>query len=151
MFQRQSPTAEFALRSDRFADLSDCLVRSVSFTYFSEIRVMRLGQHLGTNVIRRAKARGGFSVTVDLKRLAALAYDRLENSKDLVRKFQRFRKAYHPDFEPLKKLYDWLFVPFTLADRHRRSISRGAASRDCRQTAGQGNDSFDRPASTGTE
>jgi hypothetical protein len=50
----------------------------------------------------------------DLKCLRELAYHRFESSEDLVRRFQRFRRADHPDFDRLQKLYDWLFVPITL-------------------------------------
>ena len=54
------------------------------------------------------------SLQSDLKRLTGLAYHRLENSDDLVRKFHRFRKTDHADLDHLQKLYDWLFVPITL-------------------------------------
>jgi hypothetical protein len=49
-----------------------------------------------------------------LKRLAALAYHRLENSEDLVRRFHRLRKTGRADSNHFQKLYDWLFVPITL-------------------------------------
>src|SRR5439155_26605326 len=49
-----------------------------------------------------------------LKRLAALAYHRLENSQDLVRRFHRFQQTGRPDLDRLQKLYAWLFVPITL-------------------------------------
>jgi hypothetical protein len=75
---------------------------------------MKPGQHLGTNVIKLLESRRRSSFQNDLKRLAALAYHRLENSKDLVRTFHRFRRTDHGDFDYLRKLYDWLFVPITL-------------------------------------
>jgi hypothetical protein len=75
---------------------------------------MKPGQHLGTNAMERSKPRRSSSLQSDLKRLAALAYHRLENSKDLVRKFHRFRRADHAELDHLQKLYDWLFVPITL-------------------------------------
>src|SRR5439155_19802350 len=72
------------------------------------------GQHLGTNVMERANPRRSSSLQSDLKCLAALAYHRLENSKDLVQKFHTFRRADHADLDHLQKLYEWLFVPITL-------------------------------------
>jgi len=75
---------------------------------------MKPGQHLGTTAMARSKLRRSFSLQSDLKRLAALAYHRLENSKDLVRRFHRLRRADHADLNHLRKLYDWLFVPITL-------------------------------------
>lgn len=54
------------------------------------------------------------SLRSDLKRLEALPYHRLEHTKDLVRKFHRFRRSDRPDVDHLEKLYDWLFVPITL-------------------------------------
>jgi hypothetical protein len=64
--------------------------------------------------MRRSNSRRRSAVQSDLKRLAALAYHRLENSEALVRKFHRFRTSHHADFDHLQKLYDWLFVPITL-------------------------------------
>src|SRR5947208_3559091 len=64
--------------------------------------------------MRRRKSAGSSPLQSDLKRLAALAYHRLESSKYLVRKFHRFRRTDHAEFDYLRKLYDWLFVPITL-------------------------------------
>jgi hypothetical protein len=52
----------------------------------------------------------------DLRRLAELAYGRLEWSGDLVRKFHRLRKvvAKHPDLARAETALAWLFVPLTL-------------------------------------
>ena len=63
--------------------------------------------------MRKSNSARHSSLQTDLRRLAALAYHRFENSEDLVRKFHRFRRADHPDFAYLQKLYDWLFVPIT--------------------------------------
>jgi hypothetical protein len=82
--------------------------------HFSEIRVIKPGQHLGTNAMERSKSRRNPSLQGDLKRLGTLAYHRLENSEDLVRKFHRFLKSDHADLDHLQKLYHWLFVPITL-------------------------------------
>jgi hypothetical protein len=73
--------------------------------------VQKPGQHLGTNRTR-LWTRG--SLESDLTRLRKLAYHRLENSRDLVRRFYRFRRRNHPDFYRIQRLYDWLFVPITL-------------------------------------
>src|SRR5947207_8640237 len=78
------------------------------------MRAVKRGQHLGTNVMERANARRHSALENDLKHLRGLAYHRLENSADLVRKFHRFRKTNHADSRCLEKLYDWLFVPITL-------------------------------------
>ncbi|PYL08730.1 MAG: hypothetical protein DME33_06560 [Verrucomicrobia bacterium] len=64
--------------------------------------------------MRRSKSEKRPSLASDLKRLAALAYRRLENSKDLVEKFHRLPRTKHPDSDHLQKLYEWLFVPITL-------------------------------------
>src|SRR5919109_1532139 len=64
--------------------------------------------------MKRSKSRRDSSVQSDLKRFESLAYHRLENSKDLVRRFHRFRRSNHADLGHLRKLYDWLFVPITL-------------------------------------
>jgi len=64
--------------------------------------------------MRRSSSRGRSSLQTDLKRLATLAYHRLESSQDLVRRSHRLRKAGHADLDHLQKLYDWLFVPITL-------------------------------------
>jgi hypothetical protein len=61
----------------------------------------------------RSKSRTS-SLQRDLKRLAALAYHRLENSEDLARKFPRLRRVDYADFNYIEKLYAWLFVPITL-------------------------------------
>jgi len=79
--------------------------------------------------MKRSKSRRNFSLQNDLKRLAALAYHRLENSEDLVRKFHRFRKTDHPHFDRLEKLYDWLFVPITLWPIDVEGLFRAALSR----------------------
>ena len=57
-----------------------------------------------------------FLLETDLKRLAALAYHRLDWSSAVVRKFHRRRKTLetHADFPLLKKVYEGLFVPLTL-------------------------------------
>ena len=75
---------------------------------------MKPGQHLGTNVMQRPSSTGSSSLQGDLKRLETLAYHRLENSKDLVRKFHRLRQTQHADFDRLRKMYHWLFIPITL-------------------------------------
>jgi hypothetical protein len=64
--------------------------------------------------MERSKSRRNPSLQGDLKRLGTLAYHRLENSEDLVRKFHRFRKRDHADLDHFRKLYSWLFVPITL-------------------------------------
>jgi hypothetical protein len=64
--------------------------------------------------MKRSNSQRSSALHNDLKRLGALAYHRLENSDDLVRKFHRFRKSNHADLDHLRKLYDWLFVPITL-------------------------------------
>jgi hypothetical protein len=90
---------------------------------------MKPGQHLGTNAMERSKPRRGSSLQSDLKRLAALAYHRLENSKDLVQKFHGFGKSDHADFDHLRKLYDWLFVPITLWPTDIEAVFRAALDR----------------------
>src|SRR5438552_5572180 len=72
------------------------------------------GQHLGTKRVKRANSQRHSDLENDLKRLRGLAYHRLESSEDLVRRFHRFRKINRADFDQLKRLYDWLFVPITL-------------------------------------
>jgi hypothetical protein len=69
------------------------------------------------------------SLRNDLKRLEALAYHRLEHSKDLVRKFHRFRRSDRPDVDHLEKLYDWLFVPITLWPIEIEGLFRAALDR----------------------
>src|SRR6266436_2929801 len=64
--------------------------------------------------MKRANSRSRSDLENDLKRLRRLAYHRFENSKALVRTFHRFRRTNHADFDYLRKLYDWLFVPITL-------------------------------------
>jgi hypothetical protein len=64
--------------------------------------------------MKRPASQSTDSLRSDLKRLEALAYHRLEHSKDLVRKFHRFRRSDRPDVDHLEKLFDWLFVPITL-------------------------------------
>jgi len=56
------------------------------------------------------------TLETDLKRMAALAYHRLDWSEAMARKFHRRRKtlANHADFPLLEKAYEWLFVPLTL-------------------------------------
>jgi len=116
------------LYAARVAVLSDSLVHSLSLVYLSEIRVMNPGQDLGTNVTPTSKSRSSSPVQIDLKRLAALAYHRLENSEDLVRKFHRFTgTAYDSDY--LRNLYDWLFVPITLWPIDIEGLSRAELHR----------------------
>jgi hypothetical protein len=79
--------------------------------------------------MKRSKSRGCSSLQSDLTRLGALAYHRLENSQDLVRKFYRFCKTDHPDLEQLRKLYEWLFVPITLWPVDIEALFRVALSR----------------------
>jgi hypothetical protein len=57
-----------------------------------------------------------FSLNNDLKRLAALAYHRVEWSEETVKAFHRLRKiaGNNPDFPLLEKTYEWILVPFTL-------------------------------------
>src|SRR5438552_259696 len=113
-FQRQWLILGSKLYSAHFAVVSDSLVHSLSLVYLSEIRVMNPGQDLGRNVMKRANSRRRSDLENDLKRLRGLAYHRLENSADLIRKFHRFRRINHGDSNHLQKLYDWLFVPITL-------------------------------------
>jgi hypothetical protein len=87
------------------------------------------GQHLGTNVMERSKSRRNSSLQRDVKRFGALAYHRLENSHDLVRKFHRFRNSDHADLDHLRKLYDWLFVPITLWPIDIEGLFRAALDR----------------------
>src|SRR5437879_3346836 len=77
-------------------------------------RAIKPGQHLGKNVMKQRNSRRAASPENDLKHLRELAYHRLENSADLVRKFHHFRRSDHTDLNHLQKLYDWLFVPITL-------------------------------------
>jgi hypothetical protein len=79
--------------------------------------------------MRRPSSRRSSSLQSDLNRLAALAYHRLENSKDLVRKFHNFRTTDHADFEHLRKLYDWLFIPITLWSIDIEALFRAALAR----------------------
>jgi len=84
--------------------------------------------------MQRRNSRRNSDLENDLKRLRDLAYHRLENSADLVRKFHRVRSADHPDFDYLQKLYDWLFVPITLWPvdievLFRAALDRAAAGR----------------------
>ena len=90
---------------------------------------MKPGQDLGTNVKKRRNSRGNCSLENELKRLAALAYHRLENGKDLVRKFYRFRWTEHANLAHLEKLYDWLFVPITLWPIDIEGLFRAALNR----------------------
>jgi hypothetical protein len=79
--------------------------------------------------MERLKSRRNPSLQDDLKRLGTLAYHRLENSGDLVRKFHRFRKGDHADLDHLRKLYDWLFVPITLWPFNIEELFRTALDR----------------------
>jgi hypothetical protein len=90
---------------------------------------MKPGQHLGTNAMERLKPRRSSSLQSDLKRLAALAYHRLENSKHLVRRFHRFRRTDPAEFRHLRKLYDWLLVPITLWPIDIEGLLRAALDR----------------------
>jgi len=65
-------------------------------------------------VIERSKSRRRSSLQSDLKRLAGLAYHRLENSNDLLRKFHAFHETDHAELEHLRRLYEWLLIPITL-------------------------------------
>jgi hypothetical protein len=65
-------------------------------------------------VLERSSSRKRSSLQNDLKRLEALAYHRLESSKDLVRRFHRFRRVDHRDLDRLQRLRDWVLVPITL-------------------------------------
>src|SRR2546427_10938690 len=87
------------------------------------------GQHLGTKGVKRANSRRHSDLENDLKRLRGLAYHRLESSEDVVRKFHRFRKTDRADFDQLKKLYDWLFVPITLWPIDIEGLLRAALDR----------------------
>jgi len=80
-------------------------------------------------VTERSKSRRNSSLQGDLKRLGALAYHRLENSDDLVRKFHRFRKSDHADLDHLRKLHGWLFVPITLWPIDIEGLLRAALDR----------------------
>src|SRR5437667_5773282 len=89
--------------------------------------------------MQRRNSRRNSDLENDLKRLRDLAYHRLENSADLVRKFHRVRSADHPDFDYLQKLYDWLFVPITLwpidiEGLLRAAVDRAAAARGLDKT-----------------
>ncbi len=101
-FQRQWLILGSKSYSAHFAVLSDSLVRSVSLAKLTKIRVLKPGQHLGTNVMERPNLRRCSSLQSDLNRLGTLAYHRLENSGDLVRRFHRFRKINHADFDHLQ-------------------------------------------------
>jgi hypothetical protein len=79
--------------------------------------------------MERLKSRRNPSLQGDLKRLGTLAYHRLENSGDLVRKFHRFRKGDHADVDHLRKLYGWLLVPITLWPIDIEGLFRAAVDR----------------------
>ena len=79
--------------------------------------------------MERSKSQRNSSLQGDLKRLGALAYHRLENSDDLVRKFHRFRRRDHADLDRLRKLYSWLFVPITLWPIDIEGLCRAALDR----------------------
>jgi len=79
--------------------------------------------------MKRPKARGASSPQSDLKRLGTLAYHRLENSEDLVRKFHSFRPTDHADLENLRRLYDWLLIPITLWPIDIEALFRAALAR----------------------
>jgi hypothetical protein len=79
--------------------------------------------------MERLKSRRNPSLQGDLKRLGTLAYHRLENSADLVRKFHRFRKGDHADLDHLRKLYGWLLVPITLWPIDIEGLFRAAVDR----------------------
>jgi len=79
--------------------------------------------------MERANPRRSSSLQSDLKCLAALAYHRLENSKDLVQKFHTFRRADHADLDHLQKLYEWLFVPIALWPIDIEGLFRAALGR----------------------
>jgi len=79
--------------------------------------------------MERSKSQRNSSLQGDLKRLGALAYHRLENSDELVRKFHRFRRRDHADLDHLRKLYSWLFVPITLWPIDIEGLCRAAFDR----------------------
>ena len=79
--------------------------------------------------MKRSRSRGNSSLHQDLRRLGALAYHRLENSKDLLRKFARLRKRHYADLDRLRKLYHWLFVPITLWPIDIEGLLRAAIER----------------------
>ena len=79
--------------------------------------------------MERSKSRRNSSLQRDLERLGALAYHRLENSGDLVRRFHLFRRSDHVDLDHLRKLYDWLFVPITLWPIDIEALFRAALGR----------------------
>ena len=79
--------------------------------------------------MKRSKRRRPSSLQSDLKRLAALAYHRLENSEDLVRRFHDFRETHRADSDHFQKLYDWLFVPITLWPIDIEGLLRAALDR----------------------
>src|SRR5438128_4147747 len=78
--------------------------------------------------MQRRNSRRRSDLENDLNRLRGLAY-RLDNSADLVRRFHRFRKTNRADFDQLKKLYDWLFVPITLWPIDIEGLLRAALDR----------------------
>ena len=79
--------------------------------------------------MERSKSRRSSSLQSDLKRLAALAYHRVENGEDLIRRFHRLRKSGRADSSRFQKLYDWLFVPITLWPIDLEGLFRGALDR----------------------
>src|SRR5438477_4014460 len=79
--------------------------------------------------MKRANSRGRSDLENDLKRLRGLAYQRLENSADLVRRFHRFRGTGRADSDHFQKLYDWLFVPITLWPIDIEGLLRAALDR----------------------
>jgi hypothetical protein len=79
--------------------------------------------------MKQRRSRKASGLNHDLNRLRQLAYHRLESSKDLVRRFHRFRKADHGDLDRLQKLYDWLFVPITLWPFNIEGLLRTALDR----------------------
>src|SRR3982751_159123 len=91
--------------------------------------MLNRGQHLGTNVMKRANSRRRSALESDLKCLRRLAYHRLENSEVLVRKFHRFRRTGGIDLGHFQKLYDWLFVPITLWPIDIEGLLRAALDR----------------------
>ena len=79
--------------------------------------------------MERPRSTSSSALQTDLKRLEALAYHRLENSKDVVRKFHDFCRRDYADRDYLQTLYDWLFVPITLWPIDVEGLFRAALDR----------------------
>src|SRR5437016_2369275 len=79
--------------------------------------------------MERPNSRRGASLRSDLKHLGELAYHRLESSEDLIRRFHRFRRTDHSNFDHFQKLHNWLFVPITLWPIDIEGLFRAALDR----------------------